>query len=121
MAKIHSLSKRKRTSLKKRTIKRKGGSGKTPKRSPKSPQKFECCMCGKEADKNAVLETTRCSVRGPFYRHKICKDCWWGTKENPGFADEDKKHECPGCRDNKTPVRMPPRKPIEIDLTKDSP
>ena len=99
-----------------------GGSGKTKKRSPSPPKKFRCCVCSRKTTKNETLETTRCRIKGPFYRHPICKDCWWGTESKPGFAEEAADHECPGCKKGVSPIRRTPPKspPKTIDLTEDS-
>ena len=76
-------------------------------------------MCRNQTPKNKTLETTRCRIKGPFYKHQICHDCWWGTKETPGFATEDGSHECPGCKTGISPThRTPPKTPPKvIDLT----
>lgn len=95
-----------------KTIKSGGSDTETPKR-------FRCCICKNIVGKNKVFETTRCNVKGPYYRHKICSNCWWGTPGKPGFAHEYSKHECPGCKDNISPVKRPSKKPTFIDLTEE--
>lgn len=107
---------------------------------PKSPPpRFKCCICSKELargrrleasdpssgdilQKYEFLETTRCKLKGPYYKHPICQDCWWGNEKIPGFAEESGRHECPGCKHNVPPIRITPPKlpPKVIDLV-DSP
>jgi hypothetical protein len=84
-----------------------------------SPKRFQCCVCKKMSDKDHVFETTRCKIKGPYYRHKICSDCWWGTDDKPGFANEESVHECPGCKQHIEPIRRPATKPVFLDLTGD--
>ena len=50
----------------------------------KSPKKFKCCICNTITPEGIALETTRCKLKGPYYRHKICPDCWWGKDDKPG-------------------------------------
>lgn len=113
--------KRKYQYQRRKSSRKQGGKGKSPK-SPKSPKKFRCCMCRAKVSKNETLETTRCRVKGPYYRHPICPDCWWGTDSKPGFAAEEGTHECPGCKKGVPPIRRTPPKspPITIDIS-DSP
>jgi len=98
---------------------KKSNKRKTSKKTPKSSNKIQCCMCRKNTLKNKVLETTRCRITGPFYKPPICHDCWWGTKSKPGFAEVSGSHICPGCKKGLSPVRIPPPKspPKIIDLT----
>jgi hypothetical protein len=73
-------------------------------------------MCEKMVSKEDVFIPYKCLLQhGTNASHKICKDCWWNSKN--GFALESANHKCPGCQ-KKLPLSKR-EEPIIVDLTGD--
>ena len=61
--------------------------------------KFQCSMCEKSVHKDSnPLIPQICLEKNSYCKaHRICQKCWWGDKDNIGFAKEGISHKCPGC------------------------
>ena len=85
-----------------RTIRRcrKGGNG----------EKVTCCMCEAIVDKGKTFIPRKCLTQNMQKAHRICENCWWNK-----FAEENAKHECPGCVKGLPLTEYKQETPIVID------
>jgi hypothetical protein len=97
-----------RYTRKSRKYTRKGGNG---------DDKTNCCMCEKEIKISESLIPRVCLQKYGSRAHRICKNCWFDGPD--AFANEHRKHDCPGCEKGLPITRVPEKPKITevIDLT----